>query len=87
MKPESIVATHNGLARPAVHIADKNFGKMPLTRIVTTSWDDGDPSDLRVAELLAARKLPGTFYIPVKGHHRSSRMKFYRNAGTGFPRL
>jgi len=37
--------------------------------IVTTSWDDGDPCDLRVAELLRARGLPGTFYAPFVGHH------------------
>ncbi len=49
-------------------------GESRLTRIVTTSWDDGDPLDLRVAELLAQRKLTGTFYIPVKGHHRFERM-------------
>lgn len=30
---------------------------------VTTSWDDGDRSDLKVAELLARRGLPATFYI------------------------
>lgn len=39
-------------------------------RIVTTSWDDGDPSDLRVAELLDLCGLSGTFYIPIKGHHK-----------------
>ena len=33
--------------------------------IVTTSWDDGDRNDLRVAELLKARGLAGTFYIPI----------------------
>jgi len=45
-----------------------------LPRIVTTSWDDGDALDLRVARMLADRKLPATFYIPVKGHHGSERM-------------
>jgi peptidoglycan/xylan/chitin deacetylase (PgdA/CDA1 family) len=30
----------------------------------TTSWDDGHPSDLRVAEMLARHNLRGTFYIP-----------------------
>ena len=74
MKSETIVATRNVLAHPPVQAAEKHSGKTPLVRIVTTSWDDGDPADLRVAELLAARKLPGTFYIPVKGHHQSSRM-------------
>jgi peptidoglycan-N-acetylglucosamine deacetylase len=37
-------------------------------RIVTTSWDDGDPFDLKVAELLRARDLPGTFYVPIVGY-------------------
>ena len=40
----------------------------PIPRIVTTSWDDGDPCDLRVAELLRARDLPGTFYFPFIGY-------------------
>lgn len=36
------------------------------TRIVTTSWDDGHCHDLRLAELLQARRLPGTFYVPIQ---------------------
>jgi peptidoglycan/xylan/chitin deacetylase (PgdA/CDA1 family) len=32
--------------------------------LVTTSWDDGHPSDLRVADLLEKYRLSGTFYIP-----------------------
>jgi peptidoglycan/xylan/chitin deacetylase (PgdA/CDA1 family) len=32
--------------------------------IVTTSWDDGHPSDFRVAELLEKYGLTGTFYVP-----------------------
>ncbi|MBA3915080.1 MAG: polysaccharide deacetylase family protein [Acidobacteriales bacterium] len=34
--------------------------------IVTTSWDDGDLRDLRLADLLAARGMKGTFYCPVE---------------------
>lgn len=30
----------------------------------TTSWDDGHPLDLRIAELLARYELRGTFYVP-----------------------
>jgi hypothetical protein len=30
----------------------------------TTSWDDGHPLDLRIAELLARYGLRGTFYVP-----------------------
>jgi len=33
-------------------------------RIVTTSWDDGDRADLRVAEMLRSRDISGTFYVP-----------------------
>lgn len=33
---------------------------------MTTSWDDGHPLDLRVAELLAKHGLSGTFYIPLE---------------------
>jgi peptidoglycan/xylan/chitin deacetylase (PgdA/CDA1 family) len=33
------------------------------TATVTTSWDDGHSADLRVAELLAANGLKGTFYV------------------------
>lgn len=32
--------------------------------IVTTSWDDGHPADLRVAELLVKYGVAGTFYVP-----------------------
>jgi peptidoglycan/xylan/chitin deacetylase (PgdA/CDA1 family) len=38
--------------------------------LVTTSWDDGDPLDLRLAELLAARELPATFYVPLNYRNR-----------------
>jgi peptidoglycan/xylan/chitin deacetylase (PgdA/CDA1 family) len=31
---------------------------------ITTSWDDGHPLDLRIAEMLHRHGLPGTFYIP-----------------------
>lgn len=32
--------------------------------IITTSWDDGHPLDLRVAAMLAEHGLAGTFYAP-----------------------
>lgn len=32
--------------------------------VVTTSWDDGYPADLKVAELLAKHGVAGTFYVP-----------------------
>ena len=36
--------------------------------VVTTSWDDGDPSDVKIAEMLGSRGLPGTFYVPMLGY-------------------
>jgi hypothetical protein len=38
---------------------------MEKLRIVTTSWDDGDRADLRLAEILRARGIGGTFYVPI----------------------
>lgn len=35
--------------------------------LMTTSWDDGHPLDLRLAELLAKYGLAGTFYVPRVG--------------------
>lgn len=35
-----------------------------MTTMFTTSWDDGHPLDLRMAELLVKYELPGTFYVP-----------------------
>lgn len=38
---------------------------LPLNPLfVTTSWDDGHPSDLRIAALLGKYGLSGTFYVP-----------------------
>jgi len=34
-------------------------------RFVTTSWDDGDCADLKLAELLRLKGIHGTFYIPI----------------------
>jgi len=33
--------------------------------MITTSWDDGHPLDIRLAELLAKHGLKGTFYVPI----------------------
>ena len=41
---------------------------MNNSTIVTTSWDDGDPSDMKVAELLRTSGIPGTFYVPMIGY-------------------
>jgi peptidoglycan/xylan/chitin deacetylase (PgdA/CDA1 family) len=34
--------------------------------VITTSWDDGHPLDLRTAGLLAKYGLKGTFYVPTR---------------------
>jgi len=38
--------------------------------IVTTSWDDGHPLDLKLAELLQKYDIPATFYIPIENVER-----------------
>lgn len=38
--------------------------------IVTTSWDDGHPLDLKLAELLQKYDVPATFYIPISYEKR-----------------
>ena len=38
--------------------------------IVTTSWDDGHPADLKLAELLMQYNIPATFYIPIDNMER-----------------
>src|SRR5215831_4014290 len=35
-------------------------------KIVTTSWDDGDIRDLRIADLLLKHGMRGSFYVPLK---------------------
>jgi Polysaccharide deacetylase len=40
---------------------------------VTTSWDDGDSADLRIAEVLAGHGLKGTFYVTFN-HPESKRI-------------
>lgn len=39
--------------------------------IVTTSWDDGHPLDIRLARLLRSYNLAGTFYVPMKCYDRA----------------
>ncbi len=38
--------------------------------IITTSWDDGHPCDLKLAELLNKYNTPATFYIPIYNKER-----------------
>jgi len=43
-----------------------------IRAIVTTSWDDGDLLDLKLAELLRARGMSATFYIPIQPYRKQS---------------
>ncbi len=44
---------------------------MEKPSIVTTSWDDGDYADLKLAELLLSRRIRGTFYVPINYRERA----------------
>lgn len=66
---------------------EEHSASLLLPRIVTTSWDDGDAWDFRVAEMLSARGLPATFYVPITGHHGSralGRNELHALASEGF---
>lgn len=39
--------------------------------VITTSWDDGNKADFKIARLLKKYGLEGTFYIPIKYRHRN----------------
>ncbi len=41
-----------------------------MKAIVTTSWDDGSPYDLKLAEILTEHNIPATFYIPIENSER-----------------
>lgn len=45
-------------------LAEEAMNKPNRACVMTTSWDDGHPLDMRVAELLAKSGLTGTFYVP-----------------------
>ena len=65
------IVDHKGTERiwPAAMISATRARVM---RIVTTSWDDGDRSDMKLAELLSERAISGTLYIPANGLTHSS---------------
>jgi hypothetical protein len=60
---------------------------METARIVTTSWDDGDCADLRVAEMLQSSGIGGTFYVPntpCDGHRALSHADLRSLSAEGF---
>ena len=51
---------------------------------MTTSWDDGHPLDLRIAEMLAKHGLRGTFYVPRSSQTETMTLAQVRELGRGF---
>ena len=54
-----------GPATPAIRGRCKSARQRPKL-VLVTSWDDGHPLDLRIAELLSKHGLAGTFYVPAR---------------------
>lgn len=53
--------------------------------IVTTSWDDGHPLDLKLADLLDKYGIKGTFYVPLENkEHRVMRCSALREIASRF---
>ena len=57
---------------------------MKAATYITTSWDDGHPLDLRVAELLAKYGLRGTFYVPMTAENGTMTAAQIRELGLAF---
>jgi len=54
-------------------------------KVVTTSWDDGDSADLKLAELLRSKGILGTFYVPMRyREHPMSHAELRSLADEGF---
>jgi peptidoglycan-N-acetylglucosamine deacetylase len=51
---------------------------------ITTSWDDGHPLDLRVAELLTKYGIRGTFYVPKTAEHGTMTAAHIRRLSPAF---
>jgi peptidoglycan/xylan/chitin deacetylase (PgdA/CDA1 family) len=51
---------------------------------LTTSWDDGNPCDLRIAEMLAKHGIPGTFYVPRQAETGTMNLAQLRELSRGF---
>lgn len=51
---------------------------------VTTSWDDGHPLDLRVADVLAKYGVQGTFYVPMRNVRPTLNAQQIRNLSSHF---
>lgn len=63
---------HHGIAFEGVRSHTQREGSIAESRraVATSSWDDGHPLDLRVADLLARCGVKGTCYVPVRNPER-----------------
>jgi peptidoglycan-N-acetylglucosamine deacetylase len=61
---DAVARVLTGTDEMSAHGRLGKFANMETPRIVTTSWDDGDRADLRLAEMLRSREIRGTFYVP-----------------------
>jgi len=55
--------------------------------VVTTSWDDGDRADLKLADLLHVHGVTGTLYVPIEpfqGHPSLTRSELRMLSDAGF---
>lgn len=55
-----------------------------MPALITTSWDDGHPLDLRVADLLQRYGLTGTFYVPAETERPTLTASQVRELATAF---
>lgn len=62
---QSVDGTVSGILQSRRSCLEGFLQDVKKPRIVTTSWDDGDFTDLKLAEFLRARGIRGTFYVPI----------------------
>jgi peptidoglycan-N-acetylglucosamine deacetylase len=51
---------------------------------ITTSWDDGHPLDMRIAEMLSKHGIAGTFYVPLRNSRPTMRSEQIRQLSSSF---
>ena len=66
------LGARTGFVSPSLSGSDRRIEKARTQRaIFVTSWDDGHPLDLRLAEVLHRHGFPATFFVP--GRNRDNR--------------
>jgi len=53
--------------------------------IITTSWDDCHPSNIKLGKLLKKYSIPATFYIPIKHIGLGRKFKYFKRRETMTP--